>query len=374
LIKFGDCSEDAVPWLQMVDGGLKKKLDESSEICDKTCEEDDEMTNKEPIDLLTMLSYMRPDGSRAQRKFCNRFLKPVFGLPDRHGNYTLIVGEKPKIAFMAHHDTVHKEGGKQGLLVANDVIMSDGQNCLGADCTTGVYIILKMIEAGIKGVYVVHAGEEIGCVGSRALVADHPIWMDYIEAAISFDRMGYESIITHQLGYRTCSEAFADSLEAILDMGFKSDDTGVYTDSNEYADKISECTNVSVGYFKQHSKGEYQDMVFVELLIERLLDADWTKLVFKRDPSVVEVPVWEKTSKRAAWGSNSLTWDEQYGDSELMADYSSLSERYSDMNDLEDMLEVIRRHPRSVARLIQDMGYNASGLIDDISNLPDEYA
>ena len=51
-------------------------------------------------------------------------------------------------------------------------------SCLGADCTTGIWLIMNMIEAKvIEGVYVIHAAEEVGCKGSRALVADDPEWL-----------------------------------------------------------------------------------------------------------------------------------------------------------------------------------------------------
>ncbi len=75
--------------------------------------------------LVEMLRYMRPDGCEAQRLFCQRFLEPVFGYPDVHGNYIKIVsdetGQYPPVCFTAHHDTVHKQGGMQNVLVINDV-------------------------------------------------------------------------------------------------------------------------------------------------------------------------------------------------------------------------------------------------------------
>jgi hypothetical protein len=159
------------------------------------------MTDRNYIDMLT---YMRPEGSKYQRKFCNRYLMPVFGQPDKHGNYTHIVGDKPRIAFMAHHDTVHSKTGRQTVTIDGDYAKAT-TDCLGADCTSGIYIMLCMIEAGIEGVYVVHAAEEVGCVGSKGLVSDFPAWIDHVDAAISFDRKGYDSIITHQMGLRSCS-------------------------------------------------------------------------------------------------------------------------------------------------------------------------
>ena len=114
---------------------------------------------------IEMLRYMRPDGHDCTKAFAERFLQPIFGDPDDYGNYTLIIGDKPNISFMSHYDTVHSDGGFQTVSVDGDIVTSDA-DCLGADCTTGIYIMLNMIEARVPGVYVVHAAEEIGCLGS----------------------------------------------------------------------------------------------------------------------------------------------------------------------------------------------------------------
>ena len=242
--------------------------------------------------LIEMLRYKRPEGSLTQREFCKRFLEPTFGRPDKHGNYIHIVGDKPNLCFTAHHDTVHKDDGMQQLIVMNDVVsVADPKksSCLGADCTTGVWLILGMIEEGVEGVYVVHAAEEVGCKGSRALVNDFPEWLGHIDAVISFDRYGTESVITHQMGLRTASDAFAVSFAKALNLPqLKADDGGSYTDSNEYALDVSECTNISVGYYGQHGVNETQDLDFADTLLTALCLADWTQLVFKRDPSIVD--------------------------------------------------------------------------------------
>jgi len=220
-------------------------------------------------------------------KFCKRYLEPVFGKPDSHGNYILIQGQSPSICFTAHHDTVHIKGGFQIVTVSGDIVTTSDKDssCLGADCTVGIWIILGMIEAGINGVYVIHAAEESGCIGSRALVKDSPLWLDNIQAVISFDRKGQESIITHQCGGRTASDAFAVSLSQVLDMPtLRPDPTGVYTDSESYASVVPECTNVSVGYLAQHTKQESQDLFFADCLLESLIKADWQSLVIERDP------------------------------------------------------------------------------------------
>ena len=313
--------------------------------------------------FIDMLAYKRPDGSRYQKKFCRRFLEPVFGKPDAHGNYTLVVGVKPRVAFMSHHDTVHHTDGRQIVQIMDDHAFSTGNDCLGADCTTGIYIMLRMIEENVPGVYVVHAGEEIGCVGSSALVKDFPAWIGQVDAAISFDRKGYTSIITHQMGARTCSDAFADSLADILDLSMVKDTTGAYTDSNEYIDYISECTNISVGYFNQHTKKESQDLVFLEYLIQALVVADWSKLVFKRAIGAVEYSTYNKGPYKAVRKVSTYDYyDDPWNDSYL-----------DDEPDCGDIKSVMKRYPDQVAQILQSYGYSADGLLDDCIDLKEKW-
>ena len=247
--------------------------------------------------LIEMLGYKRPEGTATQREFCERFLEPIFGLPDIHGNYIHMIGDKPRLCFTAHHDTVHKTEGLQKLVVANDVVsVADAtvSNCLGADCTTGIYIMLNMIEAGTEGVYVVHAAEEVGCKGSSGLINDYVYkgkvkWLEHIDSVMSFDRYGDKSVITHQMGLRTASDDFAKSFADALDMPqLIGDNGGSYTDSNEYMTIVPECTNISVGYYNQHTKNETQDLVYLDYLVDSLINADWSKLVISRDPTVVD--------------------------------------------------------------------------------------
>ena len=236
--------------------------------------------------LISMLQTMRPAYSLAEQRFCETYLEPVFGTPDTHGNYILSVGVDPTIAFTAHTDTVHRQEGIQTLSVEDNFITTMTGSCLGADCTTGLWLMLGMIEAGIEGVYIAHAAEEIGGIGSSSLVADNPSWLANIQACISFDRFGTNSVITHQGGRRTASDAFAVSLADILGMAqLKPDTGGTYTDSMEYSGVVPECTNLSVGYYDQHTSKESQDILFAETLLERLCKADWRALVISRDPT-----------------------------------------------------------------------------------------
>jgi len=292
--------------------------------------------------LIEMLRYKRPEGSDTQREFCNRFLEPMFGLPDRYGNYLLILGDKPNLCFTAHHDTVHTTDGMQQLLVANDIVSvadTTNSNCLGADCTTGIWLILNMIEAGIDGVYVIHAAEESGCKGSKALIKDDPVWLDYVDSVISFDRFGDTSVITHQMGVRTASDAFAESFALALGMPeLVSDTGGSYTDSNEYINYVQECTNISVGYYGQHGVNETQDLKYAELLATALVCADWSKLVFERDPSVVE----------------DLWYTGNYG-----------RVHKPNESNIQAMKDLIQDHPQRIAELLDEWGINYYSLMEE---------
>jgi len=300
--------------------------------------------------IIEMLRYKRPEGTQTQREFCERFLEPTFGKPDIHGNYILQIGDKPNLCFAAHHDTVHNSEGMQQLIVMNDVVSvadSKVSNCLGADCTTGIYILMAMIEHGIEGVYVVHAAEEIGCKGSGAIVFDDAEWIHQLDAVISFDRYGDKSIITHQMGYRTCSDEFAKSFSEALGLPqLKADDGGSYTDSNEYAGIVSECTNISVGYYNQHTKNETQDLEYLDLLVTALLSADWSKLVFVRDPDVVD-PLYTYNRRGSYFG----TYDSYYG--------------REPMSEKDGLLDVVCNYPEEVAELLESYGFTSYSLMEE---------
>ena len=283
--------------------------------------------------FIEMLRYKRPEGSLEQKQFCKRFLEPIFGQPDEHGNYIHIIGETPHVAFMAHHDTVHSKGGMQTPYIVDDQVFIS-EDCLGADCTTGIYIILSMIEIQIPGVYVIHAAEEIGCVGSSAIVEDHPLWLDHVDIAISFDRWGTKSIITHQMGERTCSDSFARSFSAQLGMDHKCDTKGSYTDSNEYRGVISECTNLSVGYYNQHSPMECQDLGYLDTLVEALANVDWSKLEVDREPNI------------------------EYDDSWFMRGYE-------EEDDTDDMFQFVKRNPQLICDFLESYGITYDDLLEE---------
>lgn len=240
-------------------------------------------------DLYEMLTYARPAGSRAERAFRKRFLLPLPGaITDPWGNIHVIVGPAPVVLWSAHTDTVHRASGRQHPVIRGSFFEAPkGANCLGADDTVGCYLLRELILAGIPGEYVFHYGEERGGIGSSALAKHRPDWAKSFLCAIALDRQGTGDIVTHQFGGRTASDRFAISLaDALSTAGLRgyAPAPGIYTDTAEYADLIPECTNLSVGYYHQHTSAETVDCGHVLKLRQALIDLSWEEITIAREP------------------------------------------------------------------------------------------
>lgn len=288
--------------------------------------------------IISMMSFKRPKGSATERQFREHFLSPLGVQEDKFGNLHLTIGTKPKVMWASHTDTVHtSEGIAKIALNGNIISLAEGEsaNCLGADDASGVWLMMEMIKAKVPGLYVFHYGEEAGGIGARAIIKETPELVKGIKAVISFDRMGTDSIITHQGGERTASDAFGKSLAALLMDGYKLDTGGTYTDSKEYRGIVSECTNVSVGYSRQHSPFETQDVAHLIALRDKLVAIDLSKLVFERKPKIEKRP-----SYRGGFGGYS--------------GWGGYSNRKTSAEMLEDVLWA---YPEDVATVIQEEGF-----------------
>jgi hypothetical protein len=142
------------------------------------------------------------------------------------------------------------------------------------------------------------------------------------------------------MGMRTASDEFAKSFAAALDLPqLKADTGGSYTDSNEYSGVVSECTNISVGYYGQHGVNETQDLDFAELLSIALVQADWSKLVFVRDPAV-----FEDDYGLYPYGSNRTSIDQE---------------------NVSDLTTLVRDYPSAVAELLDAYGFTPYSLMEE---------
>lgn len=209
---------------------------------------------------------------------------------DQYGNLFKVIG-KSDTMFTSHLDTASRDKSDITLVSklknGQELIMSDGTTILGADDKAGVTVMLYMMAHNVPGVYYFFLGEERGGIGSGK-VADNYSKFDIlkgIKKVVSFDRRNYYSVITSQMGVECCSDEFAQSLcDELNKSGLKLnlDPTGVFTDSANFIDEVPECTNISVGYFNEHTHDEVQNINYLEILCKACVAADWDKLVIRR--------------------------------------------------------------------------------------------
>ena len=225
--------------------------------------------------LLTLINRREPDFN-----LVNQILKGRAIADDEiDGVYYIIIGE-PKVIYTAHYDTA---GDSDVELVAKQhmphVITNGNKGILGADDKSGLTVISFMIEHNVPGLYLFFGDEESGASQSRDW-AETDFYTRYklpigsIVSAIAFDRKGYGDVIQTQRGKQCCSMQYAETLSTILSMGgfhYRPAD-GVYTDTANMIYKIPECTNLSIGYYNQHTDAETQDMLFLHKMVNFMIN------------------------------------------------------------------------------------------------------
>ena len=267
-----------------------------------------------PALLHGLLVHATPNGSESKMypyidavlSQCGKHTEKV---KDKIGNVCVTVKTdkvpESRTLFSSHLDTVHRKYHKQNIMLSSGPLHQDSdfiysvdnegkRTILGADDKIGVFIMLSMILNKVPGTYIFHVGEEHGCIGSKNIRTHNEDFLKGYDRAIAFDRRGYGDIINHQSTGKCCSSEFVDALAGSLNklrselMGkvvYSSDEyewsgaRGSVTDTAQYTDVIPECTNLSVGYFDQHSKDERTDFWWLEnVLMPSLLRIDWESL------------------------------------------------------------------------------------------------
>lgn len=245
--------------------------------------------------LLGVLGLKRGHGSAGEAEFIRTFLLPYEpkAFVDDKGEvmaYLIVTDPESKVLFSCHTDTVHRSNDTlkgEDILnpILNPVQVEDGfafkgdETPLGADDGAGIWLMLEMIDAGIPGSYAFHRGEERFGIGSSWMAHNESEFLSKFNFAIAFDRRGQTDVITHQGGKRGCSDEFALELATMLPKGLEPCSEGIFTDTAHYFTLIPECTNVSVGYEREHSALEYLDIGFLFDLRDALIqNFDETRL------------------------------------------------------------------------------------------------
>lgn len=266
-------------------------------------------------DLVTILSWKRPHGHESSACFEQWLSNALTGygaeVTEDEGNLVVEIqgsdGSDAEILFSCHMDTVHtikpKEPWTQKLTydanfghIMLDTKDASAGNCLGADDGVGVWIMMQMVKAKVPGCYVFHCGEEVGGIGSRALLAKHRGWLSYHQAAIAFDRPGTDEVIITQGGQSCASQQFGQALADMLTkfgqghLAYRTSTRGIFTDTKVYRGVIPECINIGVGYEFQHGTNETLDYAHAHALMTACVAMPWADLLqsVSRDPKAAD--------------------------------------------------------------------------------------
>lgn len=240
--------------------------------------------------LLELLRQTRPSGDIRTYNFFDTYLKRYIQtyeiIRDQNNNFIVIVphknGDMPKHAFTSHYDTVHRNFTDNAIYIDDSgIIFTDQSKAgtpLGADDASGIFAMIELIKSDIAGCYLFFSDEEIGGVGSNNFNLD--MLPCELEIMISLDRANYNDVVIMQSFEKGASEQFgqwiADSLNSLDNsFNYQLSYDGVFTDSANFHGIIPECINLSIGYFKQHTKYETLDYSFLCSLIDALKQIDF---------------------------------------------------------------------------------------------------
>lgn len=317
------------------------------------------MTNR----LKKILTYCRSHGSAGEKAFIRDIIKKE-GLVAMYDDKKEIVAwmheqnpqAESKILWCCHIDTVHGHHAPERQIVEYDsetgLAYKTDKHPLGADDGAGVWMLLEMIRHGVPGTYLFHRGEERGGIGSKWIARNHADWLATFDFAIAFDRRGTTSIITEQGPGETASDGFARSMAAVLNphgLELEPDDTGLFTDTANYADIIPECTNISVGYENEHTEHELLDTEYLNLLLDAVVKAFGVgttgekSLLVARKPGDYGWSKWERYSNGYSPGLYDVEFKPDWDRSKLPdSAYPTYPDSVTDMADR--FMEVLQKH------------------------------
>lgn len=246
--------------------------------------------------FVELTSVTVPHGS--EYMFYERYMKPLVDfdcIKSGENYYHVVGGGKSRTLFCSHLDTASSISKPVNHGFEGNYIYSKSNTILGADDKAGVMVMLYLIECGVPGTYFFFAGEEAGRIGSTQAAKDVNFF-SHFDRAIQFDRRGYGSIISNQLGGRCCSDSFVNYLAneyKSQHMKFQKDEFGLYTDTASFMKIIPECTNISIGYFKEHTHNEHININYAWQVARASSNIDWDDLPVVRTCSDKEFnPYW----------------------------------------------------------------------------------
>lgn len=200
------------------------------------------------------------------KKFLNKELSKYYKNIISQDGFIYVKG-KDKICLTAHMDTVHKE-----LIKDVDIKKENGKHIIsspqgiGGDDRCGIYMILKILEAGFRPSIVFCEDEEIGCVGSNKFTDTKFIKnLSKMYFLIELDRGGFKNVVF----YDDANNDFHDFVLSTIGYG---EEIGSYSDICELSPVCGiSSVNIACGYYKAHRLEEYVVMEEMESAIKKTI-------------------------------------------------------------------------------------------------------
>jgi len=177
------------------------------------------------------------------------------------------------VLVTAHMDTVHKEPVKDFYEYYDPVKETHkihSPQGIGGDDRCGIYIILRLIDAGFKPYVLFCEDEEIGCVGSEMFCGTkHLEDLKDLKYLIQIDRHGNNDAVF----YNCDNEDFTAFIENVT--GYK-EAWGTCSDISNLAPASGvAAVNLSCGYYHEHHLNEYvilEEMAATAVAVGKLLN------------------------------------------------------------------------------------------------------
>lgn len=203
--------------------------------------------------------------------------------------YLFVDGTYP-VLLSAHLDTVHHELPKE-IIYSNGAISSP--QGIGGDDRCGVYAIMRILKE-IDCPVLFCEDEETGGIGSSLFVeselCDRLFKEDRLRYVIDLDRKGSKDAVYYSLDNR--------DFEYFVEKQWWKYDWGSFTDICTICPALGIAgVNLSVGYYKQHTKQEYVVLKDMDKAIEE------AKALIKRTDPEVTFEYKEAKSPYASWGN-----------------------------------------------------------------------
>ena len=249
------------------------------------------------------------------RKFLVTTLKKYYSKDELIYTHDYIIGKgNIPIAVAAHMDTVWETS------VNHEVFYDERKNIMvnlrggGYDDKVGIFLILKILQSGLKPHVIFCANEEVGSLGAEELIKDYPACpFDDCRFIIMLDRRGIDDCVF----YDCDNEEFVKYCE---NFGFK-EKYGSFTDICTLCPQWKMAgVNFSVGYEDEHTANE---RLFVGPMFSTLEKVK--KILTQKDEDIKYfkyIPCyygWSRYGERMFRGHKYATydypgWDDEYYD------------------------------------------------------------